>query len=117
MMPAQFQVDVFDELSLLLGAVEPLVLSGVMRELEGLSREKGRDGVAARCALALAEKCSVIDCSDLKSMSVDAQMIEYAARNHCTVLTNDRYIRDALFARGVCVVSMRKQKKLEIMRR
>ncbi len=117
MMPAQFQVDVFDELNMLLGAFEPLVLSGVMRELEGLSRERGRDGVAARCGLALAEKCTVVDCGDLKSSSVDAQLIEYAARNACTVVTNDRYVRDALFARGICVVSMRNQKKLEIMRR
>ncbi len=81
MMPAQFQVDIFDELRFLLGSYEPVILSGVMNELAGLSRAKGRDGAAARCALALGEKCVIVETGDLKSESVDAQVIEYAARN------------------------------------
>jgi hypothetical protein len=117
MMPAQFQVDIFDELRSLLGSYEPVVLSGVINELTGLSRAKGRDGAAARCGLALGEKCTVVETGDLKSESVDAQVIEYAARNSCIVVTNDRRIRDALFARGIGVISLRNQKKLELMRR
>ena len=81
MMPAQFQVDIFDELRSLLGSFEPVVLSGVIKELTGLSRAKGRDGAAARCGLALGEKCTVVESGDLKSESVDAQVIEYAAQN------------------------------------
>jgi uncharacterized protein len=117
MMPAQFQVDIFDELRSLLGSYEPVVLSGVINELSGLSREKGRDGAAARCGLALGEKCTLVETGDLKSESVDAQVIEYAARNSCIVVTNDRRIRDALFARGIGVISLRNQKKLELLRR
>jgi rRNA-processing protein FCF1 len=117
MMPAQFQIDLFDELCSLLGAFEPIVLSGVIRELTGLSLAKGRDGAAARHGLVLGEKCTIVESGDLKSESVDAQMIEYAARNACMVVTNDRRIRDALFTRGIGVISMRKQKKLEILRR
>lgn len=117
MMPAQFQVDIFDELRSLLGSYEPVVLSGVINELTGLSRVKGRDGAAARCGLALGEKCTVVETGDLKSESVDAQVIEYAARNSCIVVTNDRRIRDALFARGIGVISLRNQKKLELLRR
>jgi len=117
MMPVQFQIDIFDELRSLLGAFEPVVLSGVMRELAGLTRAKGRDGAAARHGLVLGETCTVVTGEDLKSESVDAQMIEYAVRNKCMVVTNDRYIRDALLTRGVSVISMRNQKKLELMRR
>ena len=117
MMPVQFQIDIFDELRSLLGAFEPVVLSGVMKELTGLTRSKGRDGAAARHGLVLGEICSVVESGDLKSESVDAQMIEYAVRNGCMVVTNDRYIRDALLTRGVSVISMRNQKKLEILRR
>ena len=51
MMPSQFQIDLFDELRMLLGSFEPVVLSGIMQELTGLSRAKGRDGAAARCGL------------------------------------------------------------------
>jgi len=117
MMPAQFQIDLFDELQTLLGAFEPLVLSGVVKELTGISRAKGRDGAAARHGLALVERCTVVESNGLHSESVDAMMIEYAARNSYMVVTNDRRIRDALLTRGIGVISMRNQKKLEILRR
>jgi hypothetical protein len=117
MMPAQFQLDLFDELRSLLGGFEPVVLSSVMGELEGLSHNQGRDGAAARCGLTLGKECTVADSRDLESGSVDAQVIEYAVQNGCIVVTNDRRIRDALFTRGIGVISMRKQKKLELLRR
>ncbi|MFA4860305.1 PIN domain-containing protein [Methanoregula sp.] len=117
MMPAQFQIDIFDELRMLLGSFEPMVLSGVLQELAGLSRAKGRDGAAARCGLTLGEKCTIFPSGELESVSIDAQVIEYATRNSCLVVTNDRRIREALFARGIGVISLRKQKKLEILRR
>jgi rRNA-processing protein FCF1 len=59
----------------------------------------------------------VVESSTLQSESVDAQVIEYAALNSCMVVTNDRRIRDALLTRGIGVISMRNQKKLEILRR
>jgi uncharacterized protein len=116
-MPAQFQIDLFDELRVLLGGFEPLVLRCVLDELEGLSQKKGRDGAAARCGLSLGARCSVADGMNLKSGSVDEQIIEYATQNGCMVVTNDRRIRDSLFTRGIGVISMRKQKKLELLRR
>ena len=117
MMPVQFQIDLFDELRMLLGAFDPIVLSGVIGELTGLSRAKGRDGAAARHGLVLGERCTIVESGKLLSGSVDAQVIEYAARNACMVVTNDRRIRNALLTRGISVISMRNQKKLEILRR
>ncbi|MGA2918881.1 PIN domain-containing protein [Methanoregula sp.] len=117
MMPAQFQIDLFDELRNLIGSFEPVVLSAVLHELEGLTQAKGRHGAAARMGLALAAHCTVTESRGLQSESVDAQVIEYAALTNCVVVTNDRRIRDALYARGISVISMRNQKKLEIMRR
>jgi rRNA-processing protein FCF1 len=117
MMPAQFQIDLFDELRMLIGACDPVILPGVILELKGLARAKGRDGAAARCGLTLAEKCTIVQNTDLKAGSVDEQVIEYAARNKCLVVTNDRRVRDALFAEGIGVISLRNQKKLEILRR
>jgi rRNA-processing protein FCF1 len=117
MMPVQFQIDLFDELRTLLGTFEPIVLSGVIGELSGLSRAKGRDGAAARHGLILGEKCYIVESREFQSETVDAQMIEYAAQNACMVVTNDRRIRNALLTRGISVISMRNQKKLEILRR
>jgi hypothetical protein len=117
MMPAQFQIDLFDELRTLIGGFEPVVLKRVMDELEGLSRQKGHTGAAARLGLTVAGTCTIAEGSDPKAGSVDEQVIEYAVQNGCLVVTNDRGIRDALFARGIGVISMRKQKKLELLRR
>lgn len=116
MMPSQFRIDLFDELRLLLGAYEPVVLSGVLQELTGLARARGHDGAAARYGLSLGERCTVVPSSGLESGSIDAQVIEYAAKRSCLVVTNDRRVRMALLARGIGVISLRKQKKLELLR-
>jgi uncharacterized protein len=117
MMPAQFQIDLFEELRILLGGFEPVVLIQVMEELDGLSKQKGHNGAAARLGLALGGKCIIAEGRDLKAGSVDEQVIDYAAENGCLVVTNDRRLRDALFTKGIGVISMRKQKKLELLRR
>ena len=116
MMPSQFRIDLFGELRELVGSFEPVVLSGILKELAGLSRAKGRDGAAARLGLCLGEQCTVVPSAEMESESVDAQVIEYATKNSCLVVTNDRRVREALFARGIGVISLRNQKKLEIMR-
>ena len=117
MMPAQFRIDLFEELRALVGAFDPVVLPGVVQELSGLSRAKGRDGAAARYGLSLTAKCTVADSDKTLSGTVDEQVIDYAVRHNCLVLTNDRQLRDALLDHGNGVISMRKQKKLEILRR
>ena len=89
----------------------------VIKELTGISRARGRDGAAARHGLVLGGRCSVGESGNLKSESVDAQMIGYCSVDACMVVTNDRRIRDALFTRGIGVISLRNQKKLEILRR
>lgn len=117
MMPAQFQIDLFEELRTLLGGFEPVVLKRVIDELDGLSQQKGHTGAAARLGLNLGSMCTIVDGSDLNTRSVDEQVVEYAAQNGCLVVTNDRDIRDKLLTRGIGVISMRKQKKLELLRR
>ncbi len=116
MMPAQFRIDLFGEIRELLGVFEPVVLPGVVQELTGLSRAKGNDGAAARLGLTLAGQCTVLEHTD-SSMPVDDQVITWAMKNRGMVVTNDRRVRDALLAQGIGVISMRKQKKLEILRK
>lgn len=117
MMPAQFHIDLFDELRNILGGFEPIVLQSVLYELEGLTRAKGRNGAAARLGLALGAQCTIAEDSDESAGSVDTQVVAYAIRHNCMVVTNDRGVRDELFAHGIGVISMRKQKKLELLRR
>ena len=116
MMPAQFKIDLFGEIRELLGSFEPVVLPGIVQELVGLSRAKGNDGAAARLGLALAGQCTVAE-GTKSPVPVDDQVIAWASDKDCLVVTNDRRVRDALLAKGIGVISMRKQKKLEILRR
>lgn len=115
MMPAQFRIDLFDELRQLLGAFEPLVLEEGVKELSGLSTGLGRDGAAARCGLALAEKCTTVRPDPPVYGRADDQVIAYSTKTRCYVVTNDRRLREALLARGIGVISMRKQKRLELI--
>jgi len=117
MMPAQFKIDLFEEIRELIGCFEPVVLRSVVQELDGLARMKGRDGAAARYGLTLARTCTIVENDDVPPVPVDEQMIAYATRHGCMVVTNDRHVRDALMARGIGVISMRKQKKLEVLRK
>ncbi len=47
---------------------------------------------------------------------VDERVVEYAEREGCIVVTNDRNLRKTLLGRGIAVVTMRKQKTLELIR-
>ncbi len=117
MMPAQFRLDLFDEIRALVGGFEPVVLPGVVQELTGLCHAKGKAGAAARFGLSLAEQCTVVDTGDVLPGTVDDQVIDYAVRHKCLVVTNDRRVRDVLLGHGIGVISMRNQKRLEILRR
>ena len=61
MVPEQFGVDIFSEL-LRLGYAEWLVPASVLGELRSLAKraDKGKDKIAARVALGLAEGCNAV---------------------------------------------------------
>ena len=116
MMPAQFPLDLFDQIQDIMGAFEPIVLEGSVLELAGLAKNPGRNGAAARYGLALAEKCTTVRPDEPVPGTVDEQVLAYAGRTGCPVVTNDRDLRNALLARGIGVISLRKQKRLELIR-
>ncbi len=115
LMPVQFGIDLYDELQALFGDFEPVTLEEVVGELSGLSRGRGRDATAARVGLAMARRSTVVP-SGSSADRVDDRVIEYARREGCTVVTNDRKLRNALLREGVDVVSMRRARTLELLR-
>jgi rRNA-processing protein FCF1 len=115
MMPVQFGIDLYEELRCLFGDYEPLTLDEVVEELRGISRGRGRDAAAARVGLTMAEHSTIVP-SGSTADRVDDRLIQYAQREGCVVVTNDRVLRKALLEKGIDVVSMRKQKQLELMR-
>ena len=115
LMPAQFGIDLYDGLMALFGDFEPVTLEEVMGELSGLARGRGRDAAAARVGIAMARRSTVVP-SGSTAEHVDDRVIEYAQREGCTVVTNDRQLRNALLREGIDVVSMRRGRTLELMR-
>ncbi len=114
-MPVQFGIDLYDELLGIFGDFEPVTLEEVVGELSGLARGGGRDAVAARVGLALARRASVMP-SGSGAEGVDERVLEYARREGCVVVTNDRELRNALLREQISVVSMRGRKRLDLMR-
>lgn len=115
MMPGQFGIDIYDELRMLVGDYEAVTLEDVVAELSGLARGRGKDAAAARIGLAMAGRSTIVpSMSDRRY--VDERMVEYAEREGCIVVTNDRNLRKTLLRLGIAVVTMRKQKTLELIR-
>ncbi|WP_231476784.1 PIN domain-containing protein [Methanoculleus sp. MH98A] len=115
LMPAQFGIDLYDELMGLFGDFEPVTLEEVVGELSGLARGRGRDAAAARVGLAMARRSTVVP-SGSTAEHVDDRVTEYARREGCIVATNDRRLRNTLLREGIDVVSMRRERTLELMR-
>jgi len=114
LMPAQFGIDLYDGLIALLGDFESITLEEVVGELSGLARGHGRDAAAARVGLELARRSRIVP-SGSSAESVDDRLIEYARREGCIVVTNDRRLRNDLLREGIGVVSMRKERTLELI--
>lgn len=115
MVPGQFGVDIFSGIEGLVGSFEPVTLEEIVRELEGLSRGRGRDAAAAKVALSLTKKC-VVEKSPVSGIPVDDMIIVFAGDNGCMVMTNDRRLRERLLDENIDVISLRNQKTLEIIR-
>jgi uncharacterized protein len=115
MMPVQFGIDLYGELQILFGEIEPIILKEVVDELSGIAKGRGRDAAAARVGLAMAERWTIVP-SGSAAERVDDRLIQYARQEGCVVVTNDRNLKRALLEQGVDVVSMRNRKQLELTR-
>lgn len=118
MIPVQFGIDIYSELRRL-GFTEFLTIPAVVFELEKLSKTvSGNDRIAARVALQLSQKCSLIE-TPVSGKGVrkyaDDIIIESAIRHSVSVLTNDAGLRQKLMKRGIPVVSMRQMNRLDII--
>jgi uncharacterized protein len=117
LMTSQFRIDLLEELKWMLGVTHPGVPDVVIRELEGLSRGRGNHASAARIGLMFARHCTVIPMEGQEGEPVDDQILSYAMRERCRVVTNDRDLRNRLLNEGLEVISLKGKQKLEIIRR
>ncbi|BAA30824.1 PIN domain-containing protein [Pyrococcus horikoshii] len=117
--PGQFGVDIISELSRILDVKYQIAIPNVViDEINTIIREgkvKGRDLLAARIALKIAERFPKIYIGEFLSKSTDELLYEYAiTHDNVIICTNDRTLRKRLREAGVPVIFLRQKKKLEI---
>jgi uncharacterized protein len=110
MIPGQFGIDIFSELQQL-GFFSYIVPNASVKELEKIvSTGCGKDRIAAKIALSLLDRCTVID----KNGYADDIIIDLAVGMDAAVLTNDTELKKRLCSKGVTNVYLRDRTRLSI---
>ncbi len=110
MVPFQFGVDIGPELDRILGfKYELCTTDSVMRELMLLSREKGRDGWAAKAALELAKNLVIIPVEG----SADDALLALASKD-TIICTNDKVLKEKIKRKGAPLIYLRQRKYLQL---
>ena len=109
MIPGLFGLDIFSELERL-GFDTCFVPRASVMELEKIyATGRGKDKAAARIALALLERCTIIE----KNGFVDDIIMDLADKN-TAVLTNDIELKKRLCSKGITTVYLREKTRLSI---
>ena len=110
MIPGQFGVDIFSELNRL-GFDTCLIPRAVVHELEKIySCGKGKDRAAAKIALSLVDRCTIIE----KDGFVDDIIMDMAADSGAACLTSDTELKKRLCSKGVTIVHLRDKTHLSV---
>jgi rRNA-processing protein FCF1 len=110
MIPGQFGIDLFSELERL-GFDTFLITRASVRELERIcSHGRGKDASAARIALSLLGRCTVIE----KEGFADDMILDLAVDMNAPVLSNDIELKKRLCSKGVTIVQLRGKTHLSL---
>ncbi len=108
MIPGQFGLDIFSELSRL-GFDSYIVTRASVKELEKISSQgRGKDKIAAKIALSLLDRCTIIE----KNGFADDIITCLAVRMEAAVLTNDMELKKRLCSKGVTIVYLQDKTRL-----
>ncbi|AEC51220.1 hypothetical protein PNA2_0302 [Pyrococcus sp. NA2] len=117
--PGQFNVDIISEFERILDVKYQVAIPNVVvEEIKKIIEEgkvRGRDLIAARMALKIAERFPTIYIGEFLSKPTDELIYDYAiTHDNVIVCTNDKKLRKRLREAGVPVIFLRQKKKLEI---
>jgi uncharacterized protein len=110
MIPGQFGLDIFSELGRL-GFDSYIVVSASVKELgKIIASGRGKDKMAAKLALSLLDRCTIIE----ESGFADDLIVEKAICMKASVFTNDAELKKRLCSKGVTIVYLRDRTRLSI---
>ena len=110
LIPGKFKVDVFKEMRIF-GRPEPFTLDLVVKELEKIAKEGGRDSKNAHMGLFLLDSRGV-QILKTKGRNTDKELERIAKQEGYVVCTQDRALIKILRKAGVRVISLRQRKYL-----
>ena len=117
LIPAQFGIDIFQELERIVSRkFELIILTEIIEELKNFSKKSIKRQKEAQIALDLAKRCKLID-SNYNNMSlknVDDIIFHSALTYGWIVATNDRKLRKKLRDHQIPVITLRKKAFLVI---
>jgi len=114
--PAQFKIDVYEELTILLNQrFEPILLSTTHQELQTIAK-KGSPSrkKQASLALELANKYRLVKVEKGEGETNDDVILRVATEWKSPVATNDRELRKKLRAQNMPVIYLRSKRRLEL---
>jgi rRNA-processing protein FCF1 len=115
-LPAQFHIDIFEEVRKLLNKnFEPVLLSSTYEEIKKFAKSKNPRIVRqATIALLFAQKCKITPIQLQPEESNDDAILRLATKWKCPVATNDRLLRKRLRKVNIPVIFLRQKSHLEI---
>ena len=114
--PAQFHIDIFEELAKLLNRrFDPIILSPTCDELQGIA-ERGSIKLRRQAALALelANECRMVEVAKDVGELHDDLVVRVAVETASYVATNDRALRKRLRSVNVPVIYLRQKSRLAL---
>jgi rRNA-processing protein FCF1 len=116
LVPSQFRLDIFEELTALLSQqIDPVVLSPTYEELVKIAAQGApKMRRYASLALGLTKKCRLVPVERRTKESTDDLITRIAAEWKTPVATNDRDLRRRLREVGVAVIYLRQKSRLEV---
>ena len=109
LLPAQFRIDIFRELRKH-GSLA--TLDACIRELERISKGRGKSAMHARLALAVIKKKKIRIIKSKTRQSADTALLNHAKKYNYAVATNDRKLIKRLKNNGIKIIRLRQKKYL-----
>jgi rRNA-processing protein FCF1 len=108
LIPGRDKIDIFGEITSLVGSCEVIVPSFIVDELNRLAAGKGKTAEYAKVGLGLLSRTKIAQKNLTKA--VDDALIDFAKEQEASVFTNDRELKQKLDAAGVPVIFWRQRR-------
>ncbi len=105
LMPFEFKINPYEGVKKLIPNAELITITGCVNELKGL-RPRNWESILS---LALSNGLKIID-FNINNLPVDDVIVEFAKKNNCVVLTQDRFLKKKLLNNSLRLVVMRQKK-------